>query len=139
MSAKSKVAGAVAVVLVLLCLGVYFAWFHMWTTAHVVSVSPDGMYKCELTERSDVGQSVGRVILYRRMSPWDRADWQVLDSGDVRNDSVSRSNYSIVWAYNEKQRSTKVIVFGDFGSAPFEGTIVYERTLDPQIKLRGEK
>jgi hypothetical protein len=131
-------ASALGVMLLLLCVGIYFLLFHMHTTAHVVSVSPDGMYKCELIERTNGGQSPAQIVLYRRLSPWT-PDWGILDSADVHNDSACRSNYSVDWEYNEKHRSTGVVVFGDFGGAPFEGTVVFERALDPNAKLRGEK
>lgn len=139
MSTRTKVAATVGVALALLCLGVYALFFHARVSAHVVSVSPDGMFKCELTERSNGGQSAGEIVLYQRMSPWTPEDWEAVDKGGVYNDSACRSNYSINWAYNEKHRSTGVVVFGDFGGAPFAGTMVYERTLDPAAKLRGEK
>jgi len=131
-------AGVLAAVLIAIGLGVYFLYFAAQTTAHVVSVSPGGMYKCELTERLNGDQSTAQIVLYRRMSPW-KPDWEVVDSADVYNDSACRSSYSIDWEYNDKHRSTGVVVFGDFGGAPFEGTTVYERALDPKAKLRGEE
>ena len=135
MSTKSKIGLSVACVIILPLLGLYFLFFHMSTTAHVVSVSPDGMYKCELTERANSGQSIAEVVLYRRMSSWE-ADWEAMDSQEIRNDSACRSNYTIDWAYNKENRSVGVTVFGDFGGAPFSGTAIYTHDLDPAAKLR---
>lgn len=139
MGKKSKfIFAVVAVVLVLLCGGIYLLFFHERISERAVSVSPDGMYKCRVIERCSVGQSNGEVILWRRMSPW-KPDWEMMDRGDIYNDSASRANYTINWMYNDKRRSTGIIVFGDFGGAPFSGTVVFQRALDPGAKLRGEQ
>jgi hypothetical protein len=86
----------------------------------------------------EAGQSHARVTLLLRRSLYP-PEWEVLDSGDINNDSACRSNYSIDWEYNDKHRAKKVVVFGDFGSAPFAGTIIYQRSLDHEAKLGGEK
>jgi hypothetical protein len=133
---KSKVAvGCLVVFLLLLCsvcLGVYYMFFHVRTTAHVASVSPDGMYKCEVTERGNpYGNQTAKIVLYRHWWWPDKQDWKIQDSNEIGGDSACRSNYSIDWEYNAKRRSTKVIVFGDYGSPPYEGRVVFERLLDP--------
>jgi len=129
---KSKVAVGCLVVSLLLLCSVYYTFFHVRTTAHFVSVSPDGMYKCEVTEwgRRN-GNQTAKIVLYRQWRFPDREDWKIQDSNEIGGDSACRSNYSIDWEYNAKRRSTKVIVFGDFGSPPYEGTVIYERPLNP--------
>ncbi len=131
-----KISVAATTAIVLLCVGFYFLFFHMRTSEQVVSVSPDGMYKCEVTERSNGSHCVAQIMLYRQRSSWS-ADWAVMDKREVSNDSACRSSYSIDWSFNEKFRSTGVTVFGDFGGPPFAGTILYRQTLEPDAKPGG--
>jgi hypothetical protein len=42
------------------------------------------------------------------------------------DDSACRSNYSINWEYDDKHRTTGLIVFGDYGSPPFPGEIIFK-------------
>ena len=116
---------------------VYYFFFHESVTFEDVSISPDGMYKCEVRETSDGYQSEALIKVYRRknlicVSGPDL--WELFEEEEVYNDSSCRSNYSIDWEYDDERRTTKLVVFGDFGTPPFPGEILLEVPLDSGMK-----
>jgi len=119
---------------VLIVAAVYLGFFHKWLRARIESVSPDGMYRYELAERSDKFNVDVTFALYQRASD---SDWELMEAGKIPTDSAAPSNWSIDWQYDDKRRTTGIVLFGDYGSPPFEGTVVYRKSLDPGAKLRG--
>ena len=134
---RYKVIGCLSVPLLLSCLGFYLLLFHSWTSAHVVSDSPDGMFRCEVTERSTPGESNATIILFCRRSDGEQ-DWRQIDSEDIYNDSASRAYYCIDWGHDANRCATKVVVLSDFSVGP-HGEVIYERSLGPRAKpARGQ-
>lgn len=103
------------------------------TTACVQATSPDGMYRCTVEEKSTATQSNVVITVYRRkiMVLSGTNLWEIIDNKEVRNDSASRSNYSIDWSLDKKNRTRGITVFGDFGSPPFPGEVLLQRTFRP--------
>ncbi len=93
-------------------------------TASVESVSPDGMFRCTVTERASTGQCRSEIVLYSRQGT--SGFWTETNRRSVQNDSACRSNYSVDWDYDEKHRTTGLKVFGDFGSPPFPGEVLLD-------------
>ncbi len=98
------------------------------TTAWIQSSSPDGMFRCTVTERASPGRSGTEIVFEGRRknltSPDSVGLWVEIKRANVNNDSASRSNYSVGWEYDEKHRTTGITVFGDFGTPPFPGKVL---------------
>ena len=87
------------------------------------STSPDGMYRCSVKLTHD-GQARTYITVHG-LSLAPRPEWKVVAEEVVEDDSAGRSNYSIDWQYDERRRTTGVIVFGDFGGPPYPGEIIF--------------
>ena len=118
--------------------GVWYLLFAEHVRHFVQSVSPDGMFRCTVTQRWCRG-SRAEVLLEgwkeeRRGS--DDGPWESMTRQDLAGDtSACRSNYSITWQYDAKHRTTGVTVFGDYGSPPFPGEIIFKMPLGaPEAK-----
>ncbi len=110
-------------------------------TALVQSNSPDGMFRCTLTEWNGQmprgGWGIQAKILvekrkthYRVTDPDKERLWEDLKREPIDvDDSACRSNYSIAWEYDSKHRTTGLIVFGDYGSPPFPGEVIFKMPL----------
>ncbi len=127
----SKIALVVAILVVVLVGVTYWVFFGERVSFEAVSVSPDGMYKCQVKETYTVGQCGAMIKVYHRQ-PGDDV-WKLLKEAEVYNDSVVRSNYSIDWEYDDKHRTRKLIVFGDFGGPPFPGEVILEMPFSSEI------
>lgn len=101
MRTRLVVIGAVVLILVVIYLG----FFHKWFRARIVSVSPDGMYKYELVERGDNYSTTVTFALHQRKSD---SDWELLETGQLRSDSIVPSNWSIDWQYDDNNRRRPV-------------------------------
>ena len=132
-------------ILVVVAIGIvliHHVFFREWTSFEDTSVSPDGMYKCELKETQTPGQCNALIKVYQRkdLTALSGEDlWEPLEEAKVYNDSVSRSSYSIDWEYDDDHRTRKLIVFGDFGTPPFPGEIIFEMPLTPKTKRRNSR
>ena len=109
-------------------------------TALVQSNSPDGMFRCTLTEWSGTMPRGGcgiqaKILVEARSNPsrYSKDGKELWD--DIKrepipvDDSACRSNYSIAWEYDGKHRTTGLIVFGDYGSPPYPGEIIFKMPL----------
>jgi hypothetical protein len=107
-------------------------------TALVQSNSPDGMFRCTLTEWSGTmprgGQGIQAKILVERRnkknlilpsSAGGKELWDDVKREPIQvDDSACRSNYSVAWEYDGKHRTTGLTVFGDYGTPPYSGEII---------------
>ena len=102
-----------------IALVVYFLFFHWSTTARSYSISPDGMYSCEVIEKATAGQAAYDVTIRKRMGSSTSDDrWQVVREDHVSNDSVCRPYYSINWQYAPDTSTQAVEVFAPYGGSP---------------------
>ncbi|HUT58904.1 MAG TPA: hypothetical protein VNA25_13740 [Phycisphaerae bacterium] len=115
--------GVLVVLLLALLVHRFFAWR---TTYRLVCNSPDGMYRCTIQEKARNGQVRAYVALHRRSSLYSDPNWRVVKEQHLSSGSACRSNYSIDWHYDANHRTTGLTVFGDFGSPPFEGEVIFE-------------
>jgi hypothetical protein len=134
--------GTVAMVIGAVILGAMAVWhwaFGEHITASVQSVSPDGMFRCTLTEWWGEGTIQAKVVIEKRnqrnlyliASPEnDREIWEDVKREPLPvDDSAGRSNYSIVWEYDGKHRTTGLTIFGDYGTPPFPGETIFRMPL----------
>jgi hypothetical protein len=125
-------------VVVALIVLVAVAWhfvFGQRVTAHFDSISPDGMYRCTVTERSSQNHSEAEIVVFKRLeSTYSSGEesWAEIQRVPISNDSACRAYYSIDWEYDKNYRTTKLIVFGNF-SVPIHGNniILFERGFRP--------
>lgn len=125
--------GLTAIVLAGIVFGTIVVWNALcgeWVTASVQSASPDGMFRCTLTERWSGGLAGGyeaKVVVEKMNGQWR---WEEVKQAPVDVDvSLPRSNYSIIWEYDSKHRTTGLILFGDYGSPPFRGTVLFRMSM----------
>ena len=121
---KALIAGAIVVVAAA-AFFVYRSFFGEKVSFETASVSPDGMYRCEVRETYDFGQCKATIKVFHRNGSGD-APWTLVKTEHIRNDSACRSNYSVDWEYDEHYRTERLVVFGDFGTPPFAGEIIFE-------------
>jgi len=119
-------------VLLLVALGLYscselLSALDEETLETLRSTSPDGMYRCSVKLTHD-GQARTYITLHGRC-PSPRQQWQVVAEELVEDDSACRSNYSIDWQYDDRHRTTGVTVFGDFGTPPYPGEIIFSHSV----------
>jgi hypothetical protein len=133
-----------AVALVAIALVVVVGWivFGRHLTAQVQSISPDGMFRCTVTEWSVPGNAQPTIVIERATdgnmgihSEDSHKPWQGIKQATSPGDSAFRSSYSIAWQYDGNHRTTEVTVFGDYGTPPFPGTILLEMPLAGRNKL----
>lgn len=95
-------------------------WFRNHLTAHSVSVSPDGLFRCEVTERSSNSQSSAVVVIQRRAQTAEaNPTYAVVLKHGISNDSARRAYYSINWQHAaDASTTTAVEVFASFGETP---------------------
>jgi hypothetical protein len=118
------------------------AWqllFRDHVTALVQSTSPDGMFRCTLTEWSGWKPRGGwgvqaKLVVEKRKSDYTGPDkergWEAFKREPINvDDSACRSYYSIAWEYDAKHRTTGLILFGDYGSPPFQVETIFKMPL----------
>lgn len=125
---KALVAGIIIVVAVG-AFFVYRTFFGEKVPFETASISPDGMYRCEVHESYTTGQCRTSIKVFHRAGSGDNP-WQLVKAKEVANDSACRSNYSVDWRYDSKHRTEGVVVFGDFGSPPFPGEVIFETQIN---------
>jgi hypothetical protein len=100
------------------------------------------MFRCTLTEWSGSflsrrGWAIqAKIAIEKRnkqnliLSSSEEKVWEDVKRQPIQvDDSACRSNYSITWQYDEKHRTTGVTVFGDYGTPPFPGEIIFTMPL----------
>jgi hypothetical protein len=80
-----------------LAIGVYFRFEYKYTTFQISSMSPDGLYTCEVIEKANGSQSEAFVTIRSRLNGTGGAGWRIDFEDHIDNDSVSREPYSITW------------------------------------------
>lgn len=126
-----KLLGVVSI-LILLVLGTMCLYgAHMLFGTEKVTMaesnSPDGIHRVLVFEELSTAQSTTVIQLFTNGKLVSSGKpWVMEHEERVYNDSASRSNYSIVWKLDDKDATVGVRVFGDFGSVPFGGTVIYE-------------
>ena len=130
----------VVVIAVILGVVVYREFYHRKVTFDSASISPDGMYRCEVIETQRSGDCETHITIYVSNDPFHESSqgrWKLLTEYDAStHDSAARSNYSIDWEYDQQHRTQEVIVFGDFGTVPFPGKVLYRTALGTPDWLR---
>ena len=126
---KTMIAGAVFVLIAGLVYFTHRALFADKVTFETFSSSPDGMYRCHVRETHERGSCRATVRLFRWTGSADEP-WELIRTEEVYNDSAVRSNYSVDWQYDAQRRTQGVIVFGDFGTPPFPGEVIFQVRLD---------
>jgi hypothetical protein len=134
------------ILVTLLGVGAWGAWF-VWRELFgeevvdvVQSVSPDGMFRCTLTDLyGDIPQGARGNHTEIAVQEWNlQADIRTRSKGDEalwedlvrqpipKDDSIRGSCYSIAWEYDGRHRTTGLTVFGDYGPPPRPGTVVFK-------------
>jgi len=133
---RTLIAGAVIVVAGIAFLAYRFLGEKV--SFETVSVSPDGMYRCEVIETQSLGQCKAKIRVFQRSNSVEDP-WELLESEEISNDSACRSNYSVDWQYDGRNRTELVTVFGDFGSPPFPGDIIFEMPIAPESRVKARE
>ena len=116
---------------------VYFEFFHNPVTAFVQSLSPDGMYRCTVTEKCmGMGEMQFEIVIDRRKLRTANASSFLIGEGwdniycDSYRSSCGNGNYSIVWEYNDRHLTTGLTIFSDSGDPPYwDGYTILKRPL----------
>ena len=96
----------------------YWLFFRSRTTWQSSSISPDGMYTCDVLE-TDVGGSQVYTLMTIRARGENPQQWNTLcERPLVSNDSATRPYYSIVWQYDTNYTTLGVEVFAPYGGSP---------------------
>ena len=90
---KALTAG-VAVAVAVAAVFAYRAFFGEKVSFETASISPDGMYRCEVRESYTTGQCRASIKVFQRAGLGDNP-WQLVKAEEVANDSACRSNYSV--------------------------------------------
>lgn len=136
---KTLIAGVI-VIIVAVVFFAYQSFFGEKVSFETTSISPDGMYRCEIRETYyHFGQCKTTIKVFRRNGSGN-APWTLAKTEHISNDSVCRSNYSVDWQYDEHHRTRGLIVFGDFGTPPFPGEIIFEMQIvsAPDVRTTGK-
>lgn len=130
------VAGSIG--LIGIALLVYFVFFRSSpVTAFAQSSSPDGMYRCTVTEKcTGMGEMQFEIVIDRRnlRTAGDGSSF-LIGTGwdniyrDSYESSCGNSNYSIVWEYNDRHLTTGLTIFSDTEPPYWDGNIILKRPL----------
>jgi hypothetical protein len=106
----------------------YVQWVQPEETIADESISADGMFRCEVRETVASGRSTYLISFQQRVGGYRREDasWRTLNTSTFDYDSVSMSNCSIDWQYDDRMRPKRLRVYADDFNAPVAGTLIWD-------------
>jgi hypothetical protein len=133
---RKKIALLVVLALIGLAGAAWHSRFGERVTAHVDSISPDGMFRCTVTEIVSNDHSTGEVVVFKRLESTHSSgeeSWAEIQRVPFSSDSCTRAYYSIDWQYDGDYHTTRLTVFGNYSVPTLRGgyTILLERSFMP--------